>query len=391
MLRINSIDINGIGPIFNLHLDFNQHFNIICGSNGIGKTTILECLAESFCGNEFSLRKNSLLNSGDWTIIIKEGDNATQYSKKVEIDSVRPNVKNNKGCWDLNNYAHYVLFYKINRSMNYINLDSISKDPNYNDYEYSNQLKSGTNYSDIKKWFLNRFLWSKHERELSEEQLYNLNAAKGVFSYMAQGFDFKRIDHETNDIIINTPKGEIVFEQLSAGYISFAIVLLGLIKDIEYRYKKPHIKVSDFDGVLIIDEMDVHLHPELQARIYEALNRLFPKAQIFTSTHSPHVIQVAEPNEVIPLVADSEGNVKINPIVNTMYGCQGWTIEEILQDVMGMKDTRSALYKEYLEKFNSALQDDNMDTARSIYEKLNRMLHPDNVLRKVLEIQLIGG
>ena len=120
MLRINSIDINGIGPIFNLHLDFNQHFNIICGSNGIGKTTILECLAESFCGNEFSLRKNSLLNSGDWTIIIKEGDNATQYSKKVEIDSVRPNVKNNKGCWDLNNYAHYVLFYKINRSMNYI-------------------------------------------------------------------------------------------------------------------------------------------------------------------------------------------------------------------------------------------------------------------------------
>ena len=137
--------------------------------------------------------------------------------------------------------------------------------------------------------------------------------------------------------------------------------------------------------------MDVHLHPELQARIYEALNRLFPKAQIFTSTHSPHVIQVAEPNEVIPLVADSEGNVKINPIVNTMYGCKGWTIEEILQDVMGMKDTRSALYKEYLEKFNSALQDDNMDTARSIYEKLNRMLHPDNVLRKVLEIQLIGG
>ena len=56
-----------------------------------------------------------------------------------------------------------------------------------------------------------------------------------------------------------------------------------------------------------------------------------------------------------------------------------------------MKDTRSALYKKNLEKFNSALQDDNMDTARSIYEELNSMLHPDNVLRKVLEIQLIGG
>ena len=131
MLRINSIDINGIGPIFKLHLDFNPHFNIICGSNGIGKTTILECLAESFCGNEFTLRKNSLLVSGNWTVKVSADPNNSQYIKKVEIDSMRPNIKNDKACWELNVYAHDVLFYKINRSMNYVNLDFISKDPNY--------------------------------------------------------------------------------------------------------------------------------------------------------------------------------------------------------------------------------------------------------------------
>lgn len=258
MLRINSIDINGIGPIFKLHLDFNPHFNIICGSNGIGKTTILECLAESFCGNEFTLRKNSLLGSGNWTVKVSADPNNSQYIKKNEIDSIRPDIKNNKAYWDLNDYAHDVLFYKINRSMNYVNLDFISKDPNYDNYQYSCQLKFGTDYADIKKWFINRFLWSKHVGELSEEQLENLNAAKSVFSFMAENFSFERIDHESNDIIINTPKGKIVFEQLSAGYISFAIVLLGLIKDIEYRYKNPHIKVSQFSGILIIDEMDVH-------------------------------------------------------------------------------------------------------------------------------------
>lgn len=391
MLRINSIDINGIGPIFKLHLDFNSHFNIICGSNGIGKTTILECLAESFCGNEFTLRKNTLFASGDWTVKITAGSVNTQYSKKVEIDSIRPNIKNNKDSWNFRNFAHDVLFYKMNRSINYINLDSISRDPNYDEYQYCNQLKSGTNYSDIKKWFINRFLWSKHEGELSEEQLENLNAAKNVFSFMAENFSFERIDHESNDIIINTPKGNIVFEQLSAGYISFTIVLLGLIKDIEYRYKNPHIKVSQFSGILIIDEMDVHLHPELQARIYDALDQIFPKAQIFTSTHSPHVIQVARPYEVIPLVSEEDGNVHVNPIVNKKYGCQGWTIEEILHDVMGMKDTRSALYKEFMNKFNLALQNDDMETANDVYNELSLMLHPDNVLRKVLEIQLIGG
>ena len=391
MLRINSIDINGIGPIFKLHLDFNPHFNIICGSNGIGKTTILECLAESFCGNEFTLRKNSLLGSGNWTVKVSADPNNSQYIKKIEIDSIRPDIKNNNAYWELNNYAHDVLFYKINRSMNYVNLDSISKDPNYDNYQYSRQLKFGTDYADIKKWFLNRFLWSKHVGELSEEQLENLNAAKSVFSFMAENFSFERIDHESNDIIINTPKGKIVFEQLSAGYISFAIVLLGLIKDIEYRYKNPHIKVSQFSGILIIDEMDVHLHPELQARIYNALDKLFPSAQIFTSTHSPHVIQVAKPDEVIPLVSEEDGNVHVNPIVNKKYGCQGWTIEEILQDVMGMKDTRSAIYKGFMDKFNWALQNDDMETAHSVYNELKLMLHPDNVLRKVLEIQMIGG
>lgn len=58
---------------------------------------------------------------------------------------------------------------------------------------------------------------------------------------------------------------------------------------------------------------------------------------------------------------------------------------------MGMKDTRSALYKEFMNKFNLALQNDDMETANDVYNELSLMLHPDNVLRKVLEIQLIGG
>lgn len=163
-----------------------------------------------------------------------------------------------------------------------------------------------------------------------------------------------------------------------------------MIKDIEYRFKEPHIKVEDFDGILIIDEMDVHLHPELQARIYYALNQLFPKAQIFTSTHSPHVIQVAKPDEMIPLVRQENGSLVVNPIVNKEYGCQGWTIEEILNDVMGMQDTKSNKYMEELDKFNQALDADDAAKAHEAYDVLCKMLHPDSYLRKVLEIQMVG-
>lgn len=388
MVKIDNIEINNIGPIRNLKLKFNPHFNIICGSNGIGKTTILECLAESFCGNKYTLRKNSCSESGKWTIGLWL--NQSFLTKTVEIDSARPNVKTEMDSWNFLDFSPYALYYKTNRTLGYTPIDAISKDPELNKYRCSEQLINGSNYAEIKKWFINRFLWSGHPGELSPEQMSNLEAAKQVFLMMSDGFSFDKIDHETNDIVLNSPTGKIVFEQLSSGFISFAIILLGLIKDIEYRFKEPHIKVEDFDGILIIDEMDVHLHPELQARIYSALDLLFPKAQIFTSTHSPHVIQVAKPEEMIPLVKQEDGTLVVNPIVNKEYGCQGWTIEEILNDVMGMHDTKSSLYKEELNKFNQALDADDAPRAHEAYDVLCKILHPDNYLRKVLEIQMVG-
>lgn len=388
MVKIEKIEINNIGPIRNLKLKFNPHFNIICGSNGIGKTTILECLAESFCGNKYTLRKNSCSELGKWTIGLCVNQSISQ--KTIEIDSERPNVENGTDFWDLLELASYVLYYKTNRAMDYMAVDAISKDPEQSNFDYANQLKNGSNFAEIKKWFINRFLWSGHPGELTPEQMSNLDAAKRVFEIMSDGFSFDKIDHETNDIVLNSPTGKIVFEQLSSGFISFAIILLGLIKDIEYRFKLPHIKVQDFDGILIIDEMDVHLHPELQARIYYALDQLFPKAQIFTSTHSPHVIQVAKPDEIIPLVKKEDGSLVVNPIVNKEFGCQGWTIEEILNDVMGMHDTKSYIYKEQLKKFNEALDADDSPKAHEAYDILCKMLHPNNFLRKVLEIQMVG-
>ncbi|MGB4818189.1 MAG: ATP-binding protein, partial [Saprospiraceae bacterium] len=68
MLRINNIKITGVGPIKNLELAFDNHFNIICGQNGIGKTTILDCLAQSFGGNNTSVKRTAGSDSGNWTI-----------------------------------------------------------------------------------------------------------------------------------------------------------------------------------------------------------------------------------------------------------------------------------------------------------------------------------
>lgn len=134
----------------------------------------------------------------------------------------------------------------------------------------------------------------------------------------------------------------------------------------------------------------MHLHPEWQAKIYEALKIILPNAQVFTSTHSPHIIQVANAKEIIPLTLDEANEVKLNPIINQDYGCQGWTVEEILTDVMGMNETRTSTYLDTISNFNTAIDNEDYETANAQFLILDAMLHPENSLKKILKIQLTG-
>lgn len=387
MLRIKEISIQSIGPIMNLNLEFNDGMNIICGANGIGKTTILECIAQSFTYEGYTLKHNKFSEKGRFEIVC---DNNGELKRLItHISGTRP-YEREEQQYAGNEFSKDVIVFKTNRHLEYINVDAVRKDPIYNNtFDLSRMTLSGSKYKETKSWFINRFLWSKHENTLSPEQRSNYDLAIKVINSMAVGYSFSRVDHETNDIMLNTPSGEIVIEQLSEGLMAYIVVLLGLIKEIEYRFKTPRIFVQNFDGILLIDELDVHLHPSMQAKLYSILHEILPKAQIFTSTHSPHVIQVAKPHELIPLIRDDKGELRVNEVANREFGCQGWTIEEILTDVMGMSDLRHPLYKEELEKFNKAIDEENIEESENAFGILSKMLHPNNVVLQVLNVQRI--
>ena len=82
--------------------------------------------------------------------------------------------------------------------------------------------------------------------------------------------------------------------------------------------------------------------------------------------------------------------MKINPIINQLYGCQGWSVEEILTDVMGMNETRTPTYLNAISNFNTAIDNEDYETANAQYLILDAMLHPENSLKKILKIQLTG-
>ena len=181
--------------------------------------------------------------------------------------------------------------------------------------------------------------------------------------------------------MVNTPQGEIYFEYLSSGFKSIIYLLFSTIKEIEFRFKEHNLKAKDFDGIILIDEIEIHLHPEWQEKITNILRTTFPSVQFILTTHSPHVIQTAEPSQVMPLQLDEHNNVILCKELQTnKYGFKGWTIEEILYDVMGMHTMRSEMYHELIKNFE--------EEAKSIYAELNQLLHPQNPQRKLLCFQL---
>ena len=90
----------------------------------------------------------------------------------------------------------------------------------------------------------------------------------------------------------------LTFEQLSEGYKSILI----FVSDLLYRLNKNSVggkQISDLKGTVIVDEIDLHLHPKWQRVIINKLRKLLPNIQFIFTTHSPTIIQGASEDAMI--------------------------------------------------------------------------------------------
>src|SRR5690606_6327571 len=157
MIKIKNIKIEGIGPIKDLELEFDSHFNIICGQNGIGKTTILDCLAQSFAGSQTTLKKTAGFEKGQWDINVTINGNVS--SKSFLTNQFHPNEtsRNYNGYYQNSND---VIVFKTHRNIEYIKLDSLGTDQIKDHNNFSYETISGSVSNELKNWFVNRFLFS---------------------------------------------------------------------------------------------------------------------------------------------------------------------------------------------------------------------------------------
>lgn len=385
-MKVLKLKIEGVGGIQFIEINFNDRMNLICGPNGIGKTTILEVISHLFFNGKTQILKRNVESEKSKITVDIEND-GKQETNTIEFDTFEP--EKSARVSSLHQYTSGVITFKTARIFNYQALQAVSKDANKEQSNLWNEAMHGINLNEIKNWFVNRFLYSAHKGALQPEQMENLELAKKCFSILDPTFIFSRVDASTNEILINTPSGEIYYEYLSSGFKSIISILFGIIKEIEYRFTDPRINAGAFKGIILIDEIELHLHPEWQGKIVDILLEVFPNAQFFASTHSPHIIQASSPNQIIAL-EKSDNKVIQRELPTSSYGFKGWSIEEVLIDVMGMSDTRTDFYNDTLNEFNELLDNEKYDEAKVLFIKIDEFLHPNNHLRKLLEIQLTG-
>lgn len=210
-MKINNIHIHGVGGIADLSLKFHSGLNLICGANGIGKTTILESISHAFA-SDFSNVLKRHVNYDIGTITLK-------YDIKGEVKEHEYYVKEFEAYKKESMRGRYeespsVLVFKTHRSIDYTKLDGIKSDEEINNYKTGLSIDSGIRSNDIKSWFINRVLFSKQDNSLNDNQLKNLELALKCFSILDSNVKFSKIIPDTLDIIVNSLQGEIYFEYL---------------------------------------------------------------------------------------------------------------------------------------------------------------------------------
>ena len=158
---------------------------------------------------------------------------------------------------------------------------------------------------DPKEWLT----YLDYKQSKNEPTIISVEGAKELLKHLLE----KEIEITiTTEKITFTEKGsEVSFEQLSAGYKGVITIICDMIK----RFSELQTFVEDiggFQGVVLIDEVELHLHPKWKYNFMKKLRDTFPLVQFIVTTHSPTVLLGAGKEAVFYKVFKEEGEVKIS-------------------------------------------------------------------------------
>nr|WP_320076064.1 AAA family ATPase [Tolypothrix sp. PCC 7712] len=388
----------GIGD---LTLDFDEtEPTVLIGINGVGKSSILDCLAillsrftssiqhstpsgrlftEEDISNGKKETHNEIVISFDyeeaiWSLTkVKKGRKKDTSSNLSTLSKIVEHIKQNLYTSHQFNIP-LAVYYSTNRAVLDIPLKIRTKHSFEQIDAYENSLTGvGSEFRIFFEWFRKQEDL-ENELRLEDNAAYRdkqLQAVRQAISSLIPSFSNLRVRRSPLKMTLQKQGEELIVNQLSDG----EKCLLAMVGDLARRLAIANPGLQNplqGSGVVLIDEIELHLHPNWQRRIITSLIKTFPNCQFIVTTHSPQVISYVKPDNIYILKNTDQGIVANRP--QSSYGRDS---NQILEDVMD-DIKRPEEFKKSLHDLFQLIDEGNLDSARQLCQQISDDIGEDD-------------
>lgn len=314
-MKLLNLQIKNIGPFKEASLEFATEFKkgatepvtIITGVNGAGKSILIDAIRAAFCGKSI-LERDIIADEKDFNITM-----LSEYYKEYKAQYVLKPFQ--YSIHTLSN-SRQVLYPKINQILRegYDKSDEVypwvvdfwsAKTP-AGSFQINNMMK--INHLDVLKNAMSGVISNidlvnficqadyLRNSEMPEEKALGevvYNKLKEIVEACLDNGTFKYVRRSYLTPIVEQNGVELSLEKLSSGnlfLLEHLLLLLCKMYSISVLRNTPPEEITNTPGVLLIDEIETHMHPKWQKKIVGIIRHFFPNLQIILTTHSPFVV-----------------------------------------------------------------------------------------------------
>ena len=410
-MYLKKLRLTNLGPFDEIEFEFDERVNVFTGPNNSGKSTALMALGELVV-YPFGVPEK-LLRTEPVEFEVEVGPNGQRFDGRLPVDlGNEQELDNVVSLMEAVDYSSFVP--AIRRSTDFRAKSPIvnrrQEDPEVLQSRRSpgrsgqSALDAGASDSDedIEEFRKREKLIETEASSVSDEDVVQkiveldyrayrrgapairgiVDKTVAIASEVTEGYPlrFIRVDEDDNGLfpLFNTPDGSVPFNVLSQGTQSLVQWVARLLIGMAEYYDYPE-DIETKSGILIVDEIDAHLHPSWQRRIIPSITEHFPNLQIFCSTHSPLMLAGLKSGQVQLLQRDDDGKVTVSRNEEDIVG---WSADEILRSFLDVPSPTDLETVQNLARLQEMRQIDNPTEEES--RELDQ-------LRETVHHSLLGG
>lgn len=394
-MQIKKLKLTHFRVFEEAEFEFHPGMNLIVGINGAGKSTVLDALRVVFSKvlPRLTASKSLISFFSDTDITIGQDslvvdleflahDIPFECSVRREFGEddfeLKPDRRDILGPLKKKGQQPLAVYFSVQRSLPNVKQPRKSEIAENQAAAFVFSLSPrDLRLSTIGYWWLNQ---EKSEDSVRARHLDVLR--KAVTLFLDECFDFhvereelpQKLDEEGNIIEVPQPKPELFISkgktklnvrQLSEGERGILALVLDLARRISLTNPELEDPLAEGQVVVLIDELDLHLHPSWQRTIVEKLTRTFPACQFIATTHSPQILGEVPSEDIIIL---EHGRQPYRP-----HQSLGMDSNWILKFLMGDTDRNRAIVQK-LDDISELIEENKFEQAESAINELREQI-----------------